>query len=77
MLCREEYGVEVSPTHTLETDSTTPAKFSRHLLVRVPGVAFVDNRAAGAFVARLLAFPEVCKHVHGCIPSRVVLPAPW
>lgn len=43
----------------MELDSSTPAKFSRHLLVRVPGAAFASNFHAGAFVQSLLE-PQPC-----------------
>ena len=43
----------------MELDSSTPAKFSRHLLVRVPGAAFASNFHAGAFVQSLLD-PQPC-----------------
>jgi len=33
----------------LELDSSTPEKFSRHLLVRVPGWAFPDQHSSGSF----------------------------
>lgn len=42
-----------------ELDSSAPAKWSRHVVVRLPGAALRDTAAAGALVARLLARPEV------------------
>lgn len=54
-----------------ELDSSTAAKFSRHLVVRLPGVAFASTRDVGAFVAALLAESGdafvVCKVCH--LPS--------
>ena len=38
----------------MELDSSTAAKFSRHLLIRMPGAAFASNFHAGAFVKSLL-----------------------
>ena len=43
------------PQWILELDSTTDVKFSRHVIVRVPGWAFPDNGHVGRFVASLLA----------------------
>ena len=34
----------------LELDSSTASKFSRHVIVRAPGVAFASNAHVGAFV---------------------------
>lgn len=46
-----------------ELDSSGPAKWSRHVVVRLPGAALRDTAAAGALVARLLARPEArCQH---------------
>lgn len=39
----------------LELDSSTPAKFSRHLIIRIPGAAFASNAHAGALVLQLCA----------------------
>ena len=42
--------------HVLELDSSTPSKFSRHLVVVLPGRrAFASNIHAGAFVKELVA----------------------
>lgn len=38
-----------------ELDSSTPQKFSRHLIVRIPGHAFAHNLAVGDFVNQVLA----------------------
>jgi len=55
---RREWGLALAPDWVWELDSTTGAKWSRHLLVRLPGAALRDTAAAGAFVAQLLARPE-------------------
>ena len=34
----------------LELDSSTPTKFSRHIIVTIPGAAFQSNAHVGAFV---------------------------
>lgn len=45
----------------MELDSSTPAKFSRHLIVRAPGAAFASNFHCGAFVQSLLEpVPAAC-----------------
>ncbi|KAJ1332331.1 hypothetical protein BSLG_008636 [Batrachochytrium salamandrivorans] len=40
---------------TIDLTSTTDVKFSRHLIMRVPGFAFQDNVHAGGFVARIVS----------------------
>jgi hypothetical protein len=54
---RARWGCALDPAaHVLEADSSTPDKWSRHLLVRLPGgVAFRDGQAVGRYVAELLA----------------------
>jgi DNA-directed primase/polymerase protein len=39
----------------VELDSSTPTKFSRHLIVRLPGAAFATNAHAGAIVRKICA----------------------
>ena len=43
----------------MELDSSTPEKFSRHVIMRIPGHAFESNVMAGSFVLRLLSTPQV------------------
>ncbi len=47
----------------IELDSTTPEKFSHHVIVRVPGHAFPDNAAVGRFVAFVTRRPEVAQRL--------------
>jgi hypothetical protein len=48
----------------LEVDSSTAEKFSRHLLVRVPGWAFRDNNQVGALVRRICARNEALAQLY-------------
>lgn len=48
----------------MELDSSTPDKFSRHLIIRAPGHAFADNIAVGAFVAALLAKTAAAENLY-------------
>jgi hypothetical protein len=52
------------PQWILELDSTTAEKFSRHLLVRVPGWAFRDNNQVGALVRRICARSEALAQLY-------------
>jgi hypothetical protein len=42
----------------MELDSSTAEKFSRHIIVRVPGRAFPNNLVMGHFVSNLTSSPE-------------------
>ncbi len=50
---RRHFSLALDPRCVYELDSSTPAKFSRHLTVRLPGHAFVTNHAMGKFVAQV------------------------
>ncbi|CAH2070201.1 unnamed protein product [Thlaspi arvense] len=49
----EKYGIEGQEEWIVELDSSTKDKFSRHLLVIIPKLAFKDNSHVGAFVREL------------------------
>ena len=53
--------MELDRAGVVELDSSTPAKWSRHLVVRLPGHAFADNGHMGRFVEALLDAPEVTR----------------
>lgn len=75
--CRQRWGIELDKTQLVELDSSTPAKWSRHLIVRLAGCAFHNNGHMGRFVEALLYAPEVlytmCKilNKHSVIISLV------
>ena len=50
---RRHFGLGLDLRCVYELDSSTPAKFSRHLTVRLPGHAFANNHAMGKFVAQV------------------------
>ena len=56
---RERWGMAVQRDWFTELDSSTDAKFSRHVTLRLPGRAFACNRRAGAFIASVLASETV------------------
>ena len=43
----------------IELSSDTDEKFSRHLIIRLPGHAFENNASVGSFINRMMARPEV------------------
>ena len=54
----EQFGIACSRRDIVDLDSGTPAKFSRHLIFRLPGNAmFASSVHVGAFVGGLLAGP--------------------
>ena len=57
---RERWGIAVQREWFTELDSSTDAKFSRHVTLRLPGRAFACNRRVGAFLASVLASEKVC-----------------
>ncbi|CAM8903414.1 unnamed protein product [Rhodiola kirilowii] len=61
---RDKYSIHGCDDWIVELDSSTADKFSRHLIVRVPGAAFKDNIHAGAFVA------EICSRINNAKDSE-------
>ncbi|CAM8906009.1 unnamed protein product [Rhodiola kirilowii] len=60
----DKYSIQGCDDWIVELDSSTADKFSRHLIVRVPGAAFKDNIHAGAFVA------EICSRINNAKDSE-------
>ncbi|PIN16283.1 hypothetical protein CDL12_11069 [Handroanthus impetiginosus] len=54
----DKYSIQGTEDFVVELDSSTEEKFSRHLIIRIPKIAFKDNSHAGAFVA------EICSRIH-------------
>jgi hypothetical protein len=54
-LLQRNWGLVLDPqTQVYELESSTPEKFSRHVIVRIPGHAFFHNLAIGHFVAQII-----------------------
>ncbi|KAG0473224.1 hypothetical protein HPP92_015081 [Vanilla planifolia] len=49
----EKYSIDGNHEAVVELDSSTDEKFSRHLIIRLPKVAFKDNSHVGAFVSEI------------------------
>nr|XP_018681352.1 PREDICTED: DNA-directed primase/polymerase protein isoform X5 [Musa acuminata subsp. malaccensis] len=47
----DKYAIEANDGWIIELDSSTTKKFSRHVIIRIPKVAFKDNSHVGAFVS--------------------------
>ncbi len=70
--CRDQFEVTLQPEWVYELDSSHAGKFSRHLILRIPGVAFVNNWAVGHLVSQILAEPEVSSYL--CTKQNAYLP---
>lgn len=54
-LLQQTYAITINPDECiLELDSSTDVKFSRHLIVRLPGAAFTDTAHLGGFIVTKL-----------------------
>ena len=53
--CRRNFGLHVEDKNIFELDSSSESKFSRHIIMRIPGYAFYNNIAVGDFVAQVLS----------------------
>ncbi|CAM9241375.1 unnamed protein product [Sphacelaria rigidula] len=59
---QQDFGISVGKTDFLDLDSSTAKKFSRHLIVHLPGdQLFADNSHVGRFVNTLAADLEIFK----------------
>ncbi|EIE21146.1 hypothetical protein COCSUDRAFT_43486 [Coccomyxa subellipsoidea C-169] len=58
---RELWGLQLEDGWVWELDSSSPAKWSRHIIVVVPGRAFPSNLALGAFVTQILSLPQAAQ----------------
>ena len=55
VLLARNWGLTLHPVkHVYELESSTDEKFSRHVLIRIPGYAFLNNLAVGHFVAQVV-----------------------
>jgi len=52
------YDLTCSRKFIIDLDSSTPTKFSRHLIFHLPGAVFKDNIHAGNFVRHICALLE-------------------
>ncbi|KAM7499710.1 hypothetical protein LguiA_024124 [Lonicera macranthoides] len=59
----EKYSIQGNHDWIVELDSSTTEKFSRHIIIRFPKMAFKDNTHAGAFVA------EICSRIYSARQS--------
>lgn len=52
---KEDFDLSMCDKDIYELDSTSAQKFSRHLIIKIPGYAFSNNIAVGEFVAQICA----------------------
>lgn len=53
-LFKSTFGIQIRPEWVIELDSSTPRKFSRHLVFRLRRAAFPSNLHVNAFVSRVV-----------------------
>lgn len=76
-MCRELWGLRLEDGWVWELDSSSPAKWSRHIIVVVPGRAFPSNLALGAFVTQILSLPQVSQQRRHNVKSDMCNPAAY
>ncbi|CAL8468734.1 g8274 [Coccomyxa elongata] len=55
---KEKFQLDYKESWVLELDSSSPEKFSRHVILRIPSAAFQNNFHVGAFVKDICAGVE-------------------
>ena len=65
--------MDLKACQVIELDSCAEEKFSRHLIIRLPGLAFCTNAHVGAFVRQVVAGLPQCPSTGDC--SAVTGPA--
>lgn len=53
MTMQAMFQISMEPAWILELESDAPHKFSRHLIINIPGKAFTNNLHAGCFVSKV------------------------
>ena len=56
-LLNDKYKIQGNQDWVLELDSSTEEKFSRHVIIHIPNIAFKDNSHVGTFIS------EVCSRI--------------
>ncbi|OWM79590.1 hypothetical protein CDL15_Pgr023002 [Punica granatum] len=57
----DKYSIQGNQEWVIELDSSTEEKFSRHLVIRIPKLAFKDNSHVGAFVTEVCSWISTAK----------------
>ena len=65
------WGIKIQPDqHVYELDSSSQVKFSRHVIVNVPGYGFYNNSVAGHFVAQIISAVGTALDVYKAPPPE-------
>ncbi len=54
---QDKFDIELQNSWVVELDSSSARKFSRHVIIQIPGAAFRSNFHVGAFVKDLCEVP--------------------
>jgi hypothetical protein len=60
--CRQYWDVTLDDAWIWELDSSDTSKWSRHIIITIPGRAFANNLVLGSFVQQILSLPQVHSH---------------
>ncbi|GAB4817437.1 hypothetical protein N2152v2_004483 [Parachlorella kessleri] len=71
-LLQDKFSLQMEDSWVLELDSSTDAKFSRHVIIRAPGAAFGNNLHVGAFVRELCCRAGEARQAHSSCPAARV-----
>lgn len=73
---QDRFGIELQKSWVAELDSSSATKFSRHVIIQVPGAAFRSSFHVGAFVKGLCEVPGGAEHPAGkTVPRQELLVA--
>lgn len=67
-LCRHYWDTTLEDGWVWELDSSSASKWSRHIIITIPGRAFANNLALGSFVVQLLSLPQA-SITAACVPT--------
>ncbi len=68
MWLQDKFDTELQHSWVIELDSSSATKFSRHVIIQIPGAAFRSNFHVGAFVKDLCEVPSDA----GCLDGHRV-----
>ena len=75
-ITQDRFGIELQKSWVVELDSSSATKFSRHVIIQIPGAAFRSSFHVGAFVKDLCEVPGGAKHPEGkTVPRQELLVA--
>lgn len=59
LVCRAIWDIQLDVNDIIELESSSSAKFSRHVVITLQNAAFANNAVVGLFVSQMLRQPQV------------------